>query len=221
MQWMRAELSAARETASAFLAAYEKEGDAAGIIAAVRRLGVTLSMEGRTLEASRCLERAILEVDEKDLHDSVTFTDDRAIAKGFLAPIKWRSGYAVVARALIREALTEAKEFGHAHTTSTTQICAGFLQILCEDAPGCLKTGETLMALGRETGMNISSLAGTMFASWTNGRLGLSAHPAATLREAVVSYEHEGNRLLTPWYYGLVADLASLSSDTTTALFER
>jgi predicted ATPase len=86
------------------------------------------------------------------------------------------------------------------------------------NADATLRSGETLVQLGREHRMDLHAAAGELYASWARGRLGDFESGTRSMGKALETYTSQGNRLFVPYFLGLRAELEAVAEGADVAL---
>jgi predicted ATPase len=217
---MRGELSLAVETAASFLRDAENAGRMMEAAAARRYVGVVRLYQGDFIAARTNLAEALRTYDpERDRDAKFRFGPDTgAGAAGFLTLASWALGDVERARALSDEALARADETGHAPTRAIVYNFISFHQVLCGDRENVRRTAKILVDLAREHGMALYLALGDMQSNWARARLGDRESGMTGLRDALAAYLGQGNKLFTPLFQGLLAELEAEGDDLDGAL---
>ena len=212
---LRGELQLARQTAEMFLREAKTEGVVAEAAVASRILGVACLYQGEFTKAQAHLEEALRIYDPKaDLDATVHFAQDhRAATAAFLALATWVLGEVGRARELIDGAIARAVEAAHPPTLANIPALKALLEILRGDAEATQRSAERAIKLAQEHGLTNILRTSTLYASWAHARLGNPGIGATELREALVEYRDEGNRIYVPLLQGLLAELEAEVED--------
>ena len=122
------------------------------------------------------------------------------------------------ARELMDEAVARAVESAHAPTLANTYYCQAMLEILRDDAEAARRAAEAVVALSREHGLAFYLTWGALPLAWARAKLGDRDAGSAELRQALADYAGQGNKLLLPFYRGLLAEIEAEAGDAEAAL---
>ena len=170
---MRGELPSTRDIAEAFLREAEAEGRTTEAGVAHRVFGLTCVMQGELTLARDHLERAVRDYAPDRDRDSRWF-DNGIMAAAQLAWPVWFQGEVERARQLSEKAIRDAINSGHPATLVHTRWMEAIFEGFRHDADATLRSGETLVQLGREHRMDLHAAVGEVYACWARGRLGNS-----------------------------------------------
>jgi predicted ATPase len=218
--YMRAELSQSRATAEAFLREAEEGGYATEAGAARRILGSTRLQQGDFKGARILLERVLADyLPERDAEARFRFAHDIGVsATADLAIASWCLGEVERARQLTERAVQSARESGHIPTGALAITRKTMHEVLRGDAAAALCSAETLLALVREHEMVTWIALGELFAGWARGRLDDPKAGAQGLRRALSDYLEQGNKLSTPLFHGMLAEVEAEARGADAAL---
>jgi predicted ATPase len=122
------------------------------------------------------------------------------------------------AQELVDEAAARAVESAHVPTFANTYIAETWLEILRDDADAVIRAAEALVALSRQHGVALYLTMGVLTAAWARAKLGDRDAGARAVREALAEYASQGNKLLLPFYQGLLAEIESERGGAEAAL---
>jgi predicted ATPase len=214
--FMRAEVRSAREIAESFLSEAEAEGRTTEAGVARRVLGLTCVMQGELALARDHLERAVRDYAPDRDKDSRWFDNGITAAVQLAWPV-WFQGEVERARQLSEQAIRDAIDSGH----PATLVHARWMELVLEgfrhDAAATLRSGETLVQLGREHRMDLPAVVGEAFACWARGRLDDPETGARSMREALKTYSAQG-KILFPYFHGLRSELEAVAQGADVAL---
>jgi tetratricopeptide (TPR) repeat protein len=207
--WVRCELRAARDQASAFLR--EAENLRRLMEAGVARRGLALINYclGNFLEAHTHCERALDLCDpQRDQEARERFGDDTGtLALSLLAETSWHLGEVERARELIDAARGRATKLGHFPSMGHPLYWRWTIEIWRGDLGAALAAAEALAVLGQESGMSPWRALGEIGAAWARGRLYDPAVGATELRRTLGALADQGVSLGVPFYKALLAEL--------------
>jgi predicted ATPase len=133
--------------------------------------------------------------------------DTGAAARAYLANTKWQLGEVGPARVLIEEAFAHALETDHVPTLVVTHFFKAQFEIVRGDAGAARRDAEIVVKLSQENALTHHAARGALQCAWAGSRLDGSETGAMQLREALVEYTNQGNKLLVPFYQGLLAEI--------------
>ena len=217
---LRGELGRARETAETFRRETADGSWMTEAAVACRILGYTCLYQGNFAEAQAHLEEARRIYDpERDRDAKFRFGQDTGVgATVYLGTTKWMLGEIGRARELIEEAVVRAGESDHVPTRSTTYAYKTLFETFRSDAEAARRAAETLLELSRQHGIALYLTLGALHSAWAHARLGDRETGTAELRQALARYTDQGNKLLLPFYQGLLAELEAEGQETEAAL---
>jgi predicted ATPase len=217
---MRGELSLARETAESFLRDAENEGRMTEASVARRNVGAVRFYQGDLIGGQSNLGEALRIYDPQcDRDAKFRFAVDTcAAATGFLAVVGWALGHVERARALSEEALSRADKTAHAPTRAFVYRTIALYHMLRGDPQSARRTATIVADWGREHGMALWLAAGELDSNWARARLGDCQSGVSELRRALAGFVDQGNKLYTPLFQGLLAELEAEEHDADGAL---
>ena len=115
---------------------------------------------------------------------------------------------------------SRAVESAHAPTFAITYDFKGFLEILRDDADAARRTAEATVALSREHGLALYLALGALLSAWTRAKLGDREAGLVEFRQALAHYASQGNKVLLPFYQGLLAEIETEGRVAEAALAE-
>ena len=89
--------------------------------------------------------------------------------------------------------------------------------ILCGDAAATLSGADALVGLSQEHGIALFLTMGAVSSAWARARLG-DREAVPELRQAVMTFAQQGNKLWVPIYQALVAELEADEGGADAAL---
>jgi len=156
---------------------------------------------------------------ERDRETRFRFgVDFRVTATAYLALTNWHLGEVVGVRELIEEAVAGAVESAHVLTQANTHHNQALFEILRGDAEAVRRIADTLVELSQGHGVALYLAFGSVYSSWARARLGDHATGVRDLRQALAQYTDQGNKLFSPFYQGLLAELEAEEHDPGGAL---
>jgi adenylate cyclase len=130
----------------------------------------------------------------------------------------WHMGETERAREFAEQAVQSAAELGHAPSSANAYLYVTFLETRRDAPAAALRSAEMVHALGREHGMDFFVALGGILAGWARGRLYDPEAGADELTRALDGYFDRDNRVGTPWFKGLLAELEAVTSGPDAAL---
>jgi class 3 adenylate cyclase/predicted ATPase len=214
------ELHLARQMAADFVRQAEQEHNESAYALGKRHLGMACAICGDFGEAKHELEIALSNASAEITSDEapVYGVDTTSSAAVWLAIASWQVGQFDQARALIQQGTKRAVESGHAPTIGNARWLATILDVCRDDPSAALQAAEALADLGRQHAMAHFTSLGEIIGAWAAGRLYDPVDAASTLRTALASYAESGNRVVTPWFHGLLAEIEFAGSKAELAL---
>jgi predicted ATPase len=116
------------------------------------------------------------------------------------------------------EAVARADETAHAPTRAVVYDGISLYQTLRGDPEAVSRTAKIAVDLGREHGMAMYLAWGEVLSHWARARLGDRETGMIGLQEALAAYLSQGNKLFTPLFQGLLAELEAEGNDADGAL---
>jgi predicted ATPase/DNA-binding winged helix-turn-helix (wHTH) protein len=181
-----------------------RAGDVSAVVAAERRLGITLLTMGKLSEAQRYLERAIRSPFENEQSPVRQRSGDRAMARAMRARVLWLRGFPDAAR---REAHASLDNVGSSDLTMCRVIYFGIGRIapMTGDFDAAENAVSNLIELATRVNAPFWLTAGQLL----HGKLLVErrdfAKGLAVLREACETCRQTGWRLSYPEFNGSVA----------------
>jgi tetratricopeptide (TPR) repeat protein len=215
----RGDLRLARQAAETFQRDAEQTARLTELAVARRVLGTTCFAQGDFTEALVNLEEAIRIYDPaRDRDAKFRFGNDiGAVATAYVAHAKWQFGELAQGRELIDQAVARAAEAAHAPTLAVVHHFKVHYDILCGDAAAALRGAAALLELSQEHGIALFSAMGAVSSAWARARLG-DSEAVSELRQSVIAFTEQGNKLWVPIYEGLLAELEGEQGNTDEAL---
>ena len=212
-------LTVAREIAEIFLRETENAGRATETAVGIRCLGLTCLLQGELAKAEAYLVRALNVYNpERDCEATVRYGETAAVARAYLAHVKWYLGEFAQARELIEEAVVHAARSGHIPTIAATYSFKAALEQLCGDAVATMRTAEPLLDLSRKYGIAFYLESGRYLAGWAHAKLGDRKTGIAELRQGLAAIIEQGAKTTPPSCQGLLAEIEAEAGDVDAAL---
>jgi class 3 adenylate cyclase/tetratricopeptide (TPR) repeat protein len=219
--WMRGEYAQALDTATAFLAKCEQDGDSLGWIMAARRIGTTRLHQGSLADGASWLTKALHRSEAKEAAqpaETHSYIDDGNTARVFLAMAKWCQGEIEASRRLMDAAIASSREKGFPPSIAVACYGDGVMRSWQGDAAVALPLAETVEALGRDHGMALYLELGQLLKSWATAVLSGSAQATGQLREGLEAHCAAGNRMGVASWKTSIAELEASAGRTEAAL---
>jgi hypothetical protein len=223
-RWLRGLVSgdfrAAQATARSYLQAAKRQGPEHHVWTGSLMVDMTSIFQGNFRKSRTYLERALNDSGARRGGGAFSHfaLDVGASAAACLGLTSWYLGDNQMAGRLIDEALRDAEALGHAATLANALLFKIRLDACRGNPAATVRTSESLLALGREKGMDWFVAIGEAFANWGHGRLFDPALAATKLHEALTVYMDHGNKIDTPFFHGLLADLEATGPEAQAAL---
>ena len=119
---------------------------------------------------------------------------------------------------LAEEAVINAVELDHVQTLATVHFRKGWFEVIRQRADAALRDAETVVRLSRENAIPTYLALGSALEGWARARLGDVEAGAAELRQALLTYSDQGNKLSVPFFQGLLAQIEWDGSGAGSAL---
>ena len=219
--YFRGELGLALEAAESLLCGAERAARPTEAATGHRLLGLTRLVQGDFAQAREHCEQALRIYDpERDREAKFRLgVDTRAMATAYLALLAWRRGEVSRAAALMDEAVAHAAESAHVPTIVGVYLFQAWLEDLRDDAEAAQRAAEAAVALCREHGLSSYLVWGALQLACARAKIGEDAG-TAELRQALADYASQGNKIMLPFYRGLLAEIEAEGGDATAALAE-
>jgi class 3 adenylate cyclase/predicted ATPase len=204
---VRGELGFAREIAETLR---EAERGARTTERGVARLvGMTCLWQGDFIEAQANFVEALrIDDPERNREARLRFgSDTGAAVRTYLAMTKWLLGEVGPARTLIEEAVAHAIETGHVPSLVLTYSFKAHLEIVRGDAGAARGDAEIVVKRSQENALTLYAALGALQSAWASAHLDGRKTGATELRRALAAYTDQGNKLLVPFYQGLLAEI--------------
>jgi adenylate cyclase len=133
--------------------------------------------------------------------------DTGAVARAYLAMTSWQFGEVGPARALIEEAVAHAIETGHVPIIVNSYVYKARFETVRGDAGAARRAAEIVVKLSQENALALHAAWGALQSAWASAQLDGCETGATALRQALAAYTDQGNKLLVPFYQGLVAEI--------------
>jgi class 3 adenylate cyclase/predicted ATPase len=207
--FLRGELQSARESAEAFLHEAISAGRITEAAVAHRNLGLTCLVQGDSAEARANLEEVLRIHDpERDREVKFRFASDNAVsATVYLGLLEWLLGNLGQGKELVERAVKLAVESNHPPTLANAHAYRSTFEIFRGNAANAQRDAEAVIKTSREYGTALYSAAGAIPNAWASARLGDRETGIADFRQALADWSGQGNKLLLPFYEGLLAEL--------------
>jgi class 3 adenylate cyclase/predicted ATPase len=214
------ELDSARQIAEDFAVQAEQEQNEVAYSLGKRQLGMACVICGDFTKAKRELEIALNRASgELPRSDAPVYgVETKSSAAVWLAIADWQLGQFNRARTLMQQGTDRAVESGHIPTIVYARWLATILEVCRDDPSAALRSAEALADLGRQHVMAHFTSLGEIVGAWATGRLYDPVVAASALRTALASYVESGNRVVTPWFHGLLAEIELAGSKADLAL---
>jgi predicted ATPase len=144
--------------------------------------------------------------------------DSAASATAHLAHTKWQLGEVDRARELIEESVARAIESAHGPTLANTYTFKALFEMFRGDAEAGRHAAESILEVSREHHLPLYLALGSMSSSWARARLGDRETGVTELRQALAAYADQGNKLIAPFFQGLLAEFEAEGQDMEGAL---
>jgi predicted ATPase len=172
-------------------------------------LGLTCLVQGDSAEARANLEEVLRIHDpERDREVKFRFASDNAVsATVYLGLLEWLLGNLGQGKELVERAVKLAVESNHPPTLANAHAYRSTFEIFRGNAANAQRDAEAVIKTSREYGTALYSAAGAIPNAWASARLGDRETGIADFRQALADWSGQGNKLLLPFYEGLLAEL--------------
>ena len=217
--FMRGEYARAQETAEIFLREAEVERRATEAGAARRMLGFIRLFQGDLKGARSILEGALADyVPERDGETQHRFSRDTEVTSAaYLAVAQWHLGELERARQLVDRAIRRAKELGPAPTT-TALFWKTMLESRRDDASATSLAAHAVLDVAENYGLKSYADLAKIYAAWARGRLHDPEVGRIECEMALTSFLAQGNKVVTPSFHGMLAELEAAACGPEVAL---
>jgi predicted ATPase len=215
----RGQINTARKTAESFLREAEAAGHPMEAAHARRLLGGACFFQGELALARGHFEQALAgykpewDMDVRHLFGA----DTRILSTSYLAMSTWLLGDIEYARRLIEQAVRDANASNDVITITQIYFFEAMFEAIREHPAATRRAGERACEFSREHGVAFFGAASQILSAWARGRL-LPAAGAKDLRDTLALYVEQGNKLWTPLFHGLIADLETITGRSDAAL---
>src|SRR5271170_5279821 len=202
------ELALALEAAESLLRGAERAARPTEAATGHRLLGLTRLVQGDFVQAREHCEQALRIYDpERDREAKFRLgVDTRAMATAYLALLAWHRGEVSRAAALRDEAVAHAAESAHVPTIVGVYLFQAWLEHLRDDAEAAQRAAEAAVALCREHGLSSYLVWGALQLACARAKIGDSNGGLTALRQGLADCTRQGNKVLPPFYKGLLAE---------------
>ena len=145
-------------------------------------------------------------------------TSTRTLATAYLALSIWLLGEVEYARLVIARAAREARASGHTVTIAQVYLFSTMFEGLRDDPASTQLAAELAVEFAKAHGVVLYAAQSEIYACWARGRLFDPESGVRELRVAQAAYFNQGNKILAPWFHGMLAELEALAGRADTAL---
>jgi class 3 adenylate cyclase/predicted ATPase len=191
-----------RDHAARFLTLAEKQGAAGPLMVGHRLMGTSLVSTGDIAKARAHCDKAIALYDPVEHRPLATrFGQDVGVAILFWRSwALWLLGYPAAALADADDALTNAREIGHAGTLMYILHGAIWTHIQCGDYAIAAAQSQELIALADEKGAPYWKALGMMNQGWVLARTGNASDAIKMLTSGITAYRSTGSTIFITFY---------------------
>lgn len=218
--YFRGDLGLALEAAASLLHGAERAARPTEAATGHRLIGLTRLVQGDFARAREHCEQALRIYDpERDRDAKFRLgVDTRALATSYLAHAAWHRGDVARSAALTDEAVAHAALSAHVPTIVGVHLFQAWLDDLRDDTEAAQRAAEAAVALSREHGLMSYLNWAALSLAWARAKIGGRDAGSAELRKALADYANQGNKVLLPFYRGLLAEIEAEGGDATAAL---
>jgi predicted ATPase len=198
---------AMRQLAAQFLVLAEKQGAIAPLMMAHRIMGISLTNTGDIVDGKAHLDRAIALYDPAAHRPLATLfaVDARVSILGFRSRALWVLGYPKAAIADTDQAVTDARQFGHAASLTGALRAAGLTHIFCGDYAAAIAQSHELVALADEKGTVFRKALGMMNHGCVSILTGKASDAVQMITSGIAALQSMGATLWMPWFLSHLA----------------
>jgi predicted ATPase len=188
------------QVAAQFLMLAEKQAAIAPLMIAHRIMGISLTDTGDIVDGKANLDRAIALYDPAAHRPLATLfaVDARVSSLSFRSLALWMLGYPGAAIADTDQALTDARQIGHAATLMNALFAAGRTNILCGNYAAAIAQSDELVALADEKGMVPRKATGMMNQGYVSILTGKASDAVQMFTSGITALQSTGTTLWAP-----------------------
>jgi predicted ATPase len=204
----RGELGTAYEVAWELRRLGEERRDAAAWVAGHRMMGSASCQLGCLTESREHFETALaLYEPARDRSSAFAYAiDSRVMCLSWLSHVLALLGHPDRAAARADEALAQARELAHPHTTAAALAWNCIFHQLLRDWPSARAQAEAVMVLATEQGFPLYLASGTVMRGWALVDGGRAEDGVAEIRKGLARYAAIGAEMWQPYILGLLAE---------------
>jgi len=206
--FQRGELGTAYEVARELRRLGEERRDAAAWVAGHRMMGSASCQLGCLTESREHFEAALaLYEPARDRSSAFVYAIDSGVmCLSWLSHVLALLGHPDRAAARADEALTQARELAHPHTTAAALAWNCIFHQLLRDRPSARAQAEAVMALAAEQGFPLYLASGTVMRGWALADDGRAEDGIAEIQKGWAGYAAIGAEMWQPYILGLLAE---------------
>jgi predicted ATPase len=197
----------ARERAAYLLALAEKQGDKVPLMLGHRTMGVCLLLTGNMTEGRVHLDRVIALYDPVEHRPLATRlgVDPCVGALCYRSLGLWALGYPDAALAGTEQALSEAREIGHAGTLMQTMSVACLTQLISGNYAMAKAQSDRMIVLAEERGSIFWKAVGMLRRGWLLVLTGKTSDAVSMFTSVIPAYRSTGATIFSPAYLSHLA----------------
>ena len=199
---------AMRQLAAQFLMLAEKQGAIAPLMIAHRIMGISLTSTGDIVDGKAHLDRAIALYDPAAHRPLATLfaVDARVSILSFRSRALWMLGYPKAAIADTDQAVTDARQIGHAATLTHALHAAGLTDIFCGHYAAAIAQSDELVALADEKGTVFRKAFGMLNQGSVSILTGKASDAVQMITSGIAALQSiMGATLWMPWFLSHLA----------------
>jgi class 3 adenylate cyclase/predicted ATPase len=185
-----------------------------------RTHGAAQKMVGDLVTARHNIETA-LEVYRPDLHraEALAYGHEPLVSgQSLLGTLYWLLGYPDQALAVSRQAMENAKDIDHTHTSAFGLNYAPWMRLFLGDVVGVRRMADDLISLSTTNRFPVWLETANVLRGWSLGRDGAAAEGVDVMTEALARYRGFGGVLSLPFLLSLLAETHVRAGDVEAAL---
>jgi predicted ATPase len=192
---------AMRQLAAQFLMLAEKQRAIAPLMIAHRIMGISLTSTGDIVDGKAHLDRAIALYDPAAHRPLATLfaVDARVSILSFRSRALWTLGYPKAAIADTDQALTDARQIGHAATLTHALLAAGRTNIFCGNYTAAIAQSDEAVSLANQQGTVFRKALGMMNQGCVSILTGKASDAVETITSANTALQSTCATVWTPW----------------------
>jgi predicted ATPase len=201
------------QLAAQFLMLAEKQAAIAPLMIAHRIMGISLTETGDIVNGKANLDRAIAIYDPAVHRPLATLfaVDARVSILGYRSRALWMLGYPEAAIADTDQALTDARQIGHAATLTHALLAAGRTNIFCGNYTAAIAQSDEAVALADQQGSVPRKASGMMSQGCVSILTGKASDAVQMVTSGITALQSTGATVWAPFLRYLAMAYAELA----------